>query len=308
MVVLKEMIVEEREMEFHYPVMYREVLDGLQVSTRRVVVDCTMGVGSHALEFFKVMPQDGFLIGIDKDEESLQIASQRLEAYKDRVRLVKEDFRNLDRVLKDLGMKRVPAFFFDLGISSYQLADGNRGFSFLHDGPLDMRMDRSSFVSAYDLVNYLSENELALIFKKFGEEKFSRRIAHKLVEKRKSYPIMSTSQLSDLILEAIPRKYLRYRIHPATRVFQALRIAVNRELDALSAGLKKAIEHLSPGGRIAVISFHSLEDRIVKYTFREYVQQGALTLVYKKPLRPSPEELVENISSRSAKLRVAERV
>ncbi len=292
----------------HYPVMYREVIEMLNLKGRKVIVDCTIGVGSHALKFFEHADSDAFLVGIDKDEDSLRVASMRLKNYSSRLKLFKEDFRNLDCILDTLDIKRADIFFFDLGISTFQLSDAQRGFSFSKDGPLDMRMDKNSFVSAYDLVNYLSEYELNAIFKKFGEERFSRRIAHLLVEKRKIKPIYTTSQLKSVVLDAIPKRHFHFRIHPATRVFQALRIAVNRELESLEVGIRKAIERLSKGGRIGVITFHSLEDRITKHSFREFATKGIVKLVTKKPIVPSYGEVKENSASRSAKLRVAEKI
>ena len=292
----------------HYPVMYKEVIEGLSLENRKVVVDCTIGVASHSLKLLEVMDKNALLIGIDKDGNSLGIASRRLKNYDGRFKLFEEDFRNLDLVLDSLTIDKADVFFFDLGISSFQLSDSQRGFSFLNDGPLDMRMDMNSFVSAGDLINNLSESELNVIFKKFGEERFSRRIAHRVVEKRKSLPITTTVQLSALVLRAIPSSAGRFKIHPATRVFQALRIAVNRELDSLEVGLKKAIGRLSPGGRIAVLAFHSLEDRIVKHTFRGFAALNQIKIITKKPLIPCGYEVSENVASRSAKLRIAEKV
>jgi len=291
----------------HYPVMYREAIEELSLRNKKIIVDCTIGVASHALKFFEAMDKDSILIGIDKDDESLRVARMRLKKYESRFELFKDDFRNLDLILNNLGIREADIFFFDLGISTFQLSDSQRGFSFSKDGPLDMRMDKMSFLCAYDIVNYLSEYELNAIFKKFGEERFSRRIAHLVVEKRRQEPISTTSQLKDVVLEAVPRRHYSFR-HPATRIFQALRIVVNRELESLEMGIKKAIEHLSCGGRIGVVTFHSLEDRIVKHTFRDLSLKGVVKLVNKKPFTPKTEELKENISSRSAKLRVAEKI
>jgi len=293
--------------KFHYPVMYKEIIENLNFENKKIIIDCTIGIGSHALKFFEIMNKNSFLIGIDKDEESLKIAQERLKNYIPRFKLFKEDFRNIDLILDSLNIEKADIFFFDLGLSSYQLSNTQRGFSFLREGPLDMRMDKNSFLCAYDLINHLSEPELVMIFKKFGEEKFSKRIAHLVVKKRRYIPITTTTQLSSLVLEAVPKKTIRYRIHPATRIFQALRIVVNRELDSLEIGLKKAVERLSQGGRIGVIAFHSLEDRIVKHTFRDFALRGKLRIISKVPLVPSYGEVKENISSRSAKLRIAER-
>jgi 16S rRNA (cytosine1402-N4)-methyltransferase len=292
----------------HYPVMYREVLKLLELPSKAVVVDCTLGTGAHAKKFLEQMPSSGRLIGIDKDQESLQLVQEELKNYEGRFYLVREDFSHLDEVLKKLKISKADAFFFDLGISTRQLLDPERGFSFLKSGPLDMRMDRNSFLCASDLVNNLSEGELENIFRKFGEERYARKIAHELVALRKLQAISTTEQLTQAILRCVPSKALHQRIHPATRVFQALRIAVNRELEVLKTGIEKALSYLNPHGRIAVISFHSLEDRIVKHTFRDFEGQGALGIITKKPLEAGDDELSENAASRSAKLRVAERL
>jgi len=196
---------------------------------------------------------------------------------------------------------------FDLGVSTYQLGNARRGFSFLKEGPLDMRLDQDAFVSAYDLINNLSEKELANIFRLFGEERYYKKIAQAIVTARRNEPIATTTQFAEIVSNTIGSKYRLYKIHPATRTFQALRIAVNRELLTLEAGLVKAISLLRRGGRIAVISFHSLEDRIVKHTFREYAARGLLRIITKKPQVPDDAEISENSASRSAKLRVAEK-
>lgn len=292
----------------HYPVMYREVVELLDIGRRAVVVDCTVGLGGHAAEFLKRMGKDSFLLGIDQDREALNIAADNLKPFEGRFSLFHSNFSSLDKVLKQYDIAGADAFLFDLGVSRYQLDEPQRGFSFLKEGPLDMRMNRDLAVCAYDLINSLSENELIHIFKDFGQERYSRRIARAIIEARRNEPISTTDELAQLILSAVPQKRKSYRIHPATKVFQALRIAVNRELQSLSSGLNTAISFLNKGGRIAVISFHSLEDRIVKTTYKHYAHQGVLNIVTKKPLIPSDVELEENIASRSAKLRVAEKI
>jgi len=293
---------------FHYPVMHREIIELLDIKNKKIIVDCTAGLGSHALKVAEIIQPDSYYIGIDKDEETLKIVNDKLTKTNIKFSLVKGNFSDVDGILKKLGISKADVFLFDLGISMYQLTDPERGFSFMKEGPLDMRMDRESFISAYDLVNNLSEFELENIFRKFGEEKYARRVAHVLVEKRREEPISSTTQLTKVILSAMPHTVFKYKIHPATRIFQALRIAVNRELEALKAGIEKAINLLSSGGRIGVISFHSLEDRIVKHTFKEFDSRGILKILTKKPITPGKEELVENIASRSGKLRVAEKI
>ena len=292
----------------HYPVMHREVLEFLEVTNKKVIVDCTVGIGSHALRLLETMKKDALLIGIDKDEESLAIASRRLTAYAGQFILVKGDFSRIDGILRDLNIKGPDAFLFDLGISTYQLNREERGFSFLREGPLDMRMDKNSFLCAYDLLNNLSEAELINIFRKFGEERYANRVVRYLVAERKGEPIFTTTQLVHIILRALPLKSRGHRTHPATRIFQALRIAVNRELEALAGGLEKAIGLLNEKGRLAVISFHSLEDRIAKHTFKEFTSKSVVKTLTKKPLIPTQEEINENAASRSAKLRVIEKI
>ena len=306
--IVSEIPRETMKEAYHYPVMYREVIELLDLGKKKVVVDCTTGVGSHACKLLEAMDKGSFLVGIDRDQDSLGIAKARLEPFQGRFTLVGDNFANLDKVLRDLDIEEVDAFLFDLGISTYQLGDPARGFSFLKEGPLDMRMDRDSFLSAYDLVNNLSEVELGNIFKKFGEERYSRRVAHFLVEVRKDKPISTTTQLAELIIRCTPGKARGGRIHPATRIFQALRIAVNRELEAIEASLAQAISHLRVGGRIGVISFHSLEDRIVKHLYKKCSSKDILKIITKKPFIPTEEERNENPPSRSAKLRVAEKI
>ena len=306
--VVSELSIRKMTQAYHYPVMYREVLDCLEVENKKTVVDCTVGIGSHAYKILEAMPEDGFLIGIDKDEDSLEVARQRLKKFEGKFTLFKADFSDLDQVLKDLNIKGTDAFLFDLGISTYQLNNSQRGFSFLKEGPLDMRMDKDSFVSAYDLVNNLSEIELGNIFKKFGEDRYYRRIAHSLVEERRNDPISTTTRLAQIIMNNVPLRNRYDRIHPATRIFQSLRIAVNRELETLKLGLSKAISFLNSGGRVGIISFHSLEDRIVKHTFKDYVSENKLKIITKKPLVPQDLEKEENFASRSAKLRAAEKI
>ncbi|UCD16161.1 MAG: 16S rRNA (cytosine(1402)-N(4))-methyltransferase RsmH [Candidatus Omnitrophota bacterium] len=302
----------------HYPVMCREVLNLLDLKNKKIIVDCTVGIGSHAHKFLEVMDPDAFFIGIDRDEESLNIARKKLAQFKGKFSLIQGDFSQIDALLKNSRLKEkssfpdnifgVDIFFFDLGISTYQLNRPERGFSFLKEGPLDMRMDRNYFLSAYDLVNNLSEEELINIFRKYGEERYARRIARFIIEARKISPISTTTQLTRVILRAAPVRSRRFRIHPATRIFQALRIAVNRELGVLEKALSRSISLLNKGGRIGVISFHSLEDRIVKHTFKSFASSGTLKILTKKPLTPTESEKEENIASRSAKLRVAEKI
>ncbi len=299
--------LESMQEVFHYPVMHKEVLSYLEPQRCKSVLDCTVGTGSHALKILELLPQGARLIGIDKDRSSLEIAKKRLSVFGERVILVKEDFVHLDEVLEDLGIDKIEAIFFDLGISMYQLSDARRGFSFLQEGPLDMRIDNCAFLSAYDLINNLSEKELGDIFKKFGEERYSQRIAHLIEERRRKVPINTTRDLLEIILKALPINF-KYKVQTAARIFQALRIAVNQELELLRQVLEKAPFFLNPGGRLLVISFHSLEDRIVKQTFKRYASENLLKIITKKPVIAQETELKENSASRSARLRVAERI
>lgn len=292
----------------HIPVMCKEVIEFLRPEDKRIIVDCTVGLGGHALEILKRMPSQGRLIGIDRDKESLALAREGLSLYSDRVLLFHADFKDVDVILKDSGIKYVDGFLLDLGVSMYQLGYSERGFSFLRDGPLDMRMDRSKIISAYDLVNKLSERELSYIFKEYGEERWHKRIAQTIVKERKVHPITTTLELSQLVERAISSKKNYFRIHPATRVFQALRIAVNQELESLEICLKKAGSFLAKQGRICVISFHSLEDRRVKRIFKDFSKKEGFHIVTSRPLRPSKWEVAFNPRASSAKLRVLEKI
>jgi 16S rRNA (cytosine1402-N4)-methyltransferase len=221
---------------------------------------------------------------------------------------MQEDFRNIDSVIKRLNLGGVDAILFDLGISSFQLDNPERGFSFTNEGPLDMRMDRESFISAYDLVNNLNTDEISGILWSFGQEHWHNRIARHLAEERKKFPIQTTRQLSNIVVNSIPYKARHKKTHAATKTFQALRIAVNRELEAEEEALEKSVDLLNKGGRICVLSFHSLEDRIVKHSFKHFSSSGTLKIITPKPLVASEEEKTTNPLSRSAKLRVAERL
>lgn len=295
------------ELKFHTPVMLKEVLDYLNLSSGKVIVDATIGTAGHSLAILgRIMP-GGKLIGIDRDHESLAVAKDRLRDFSGSARLVHGNFIDLEDILGRLKIKKIDGILFDLGISSFQLENAERGFSFQNDGPLDMRLDRQSFISAYDLINNLNEEEISNLLKAFGQERWHNRIARLLVRKRQIQPITTTSQLSSIVIEALPYRYRYYRIHPATRTFQAMRIAVNRELESLDTTIEKAIGLLNEKGRICVISFHSLEDRLAKLSFRKCASLGLIKIITPKPLATSVEEIKDNPSSRSAKLRVAER-
>jgi len=272
------------------------------------LVDCTIGLGGHARLMTQRLGSDGHLIGIDRDKHSLAIARTALEPCSAKIDLVHDDYRQLDRILDALHVDQVDAILFDLGISSFQLNNAARGFSFRADGPLDMRINQDSFVSAYDLINNLSEKEISLILKNYGQERWHHRIARYLVELRSKAPIETTGELRQAVLRAMPPGQRRQKIDPATRTFQAFRIAVNRELESLEMALKKVPRYLKRQGRLCVISFHSLEDRIVKQTLRVFAAQHILKIVVKKPLRPSEKEIQSNQRARSARLRIAEKI
>lgn len=292
----------------HKSVMLQEALSMLKLKNGSIVIDATLGMGGHAAAILEKILPGGKLIGIDKDEEALDIARDHLSYFAGSCSFIHDDFRNIDKAAASLDIAGVDAILFDIGVSSYQLESASRGFSIRADGPLDMRMDRKSFISAYDLLNNLTEEEISSILWRFGQERFSRRIARNIVVARQRAPLSSTTQLAELVTKALPYKARFYKIHPATRTFQALRIAVNRELDALDEGLKKAALLLKKKGRMCVITFHSLEDKIVKENFRELARTGNFRLVFKKVLRPGPDEFKSNPRSRSAKMRVIERV
>ena len=293
---------------WHTPVMPNEVIGYLNLAFGNCVVDCTMGVGGHAVLIAEKIGTEGRIIGLDRDSGSLAIARENMKVIGTHCDYIHADYRHIDQVLAQLGTREVDGMLFDLGISSFQLNDPERGFSFRLDGPLDMRIDKEAGISAYDLVNSLSQQEIAAILKKYGQERLSNRIARYLVERRLQAPIVSTRDLRDIVLRALPRAATRQKIHPATRTFQAIRIAVNRELESLDVALEKSIGCLKQGARICVVSFHSLEDKIVKEKFRYFSRQGKIKLIVKKPLRPQEEEVNSNSRARSARLRVAEKI
>jgi len=305
---LEQVVMRMSNQTIHIPVMSREILTFLNLQPGAVVVDGTLGTAGHANAILDVIGEKGRLIGIDRDKDSLTFASERLKKFSQSCQLIQDDYRNLDQILQHLGINEVDAILLDLGISSYQLDNPERGFSLKLDGPLDMRMDQQSYISAYDLINALSEREISSILRNFGQERWHNRIAHYLVTQRAKSPIESTKDLTNTVLRAIPSRYQHQKIHPATRTFQAIRIAVNRELEALEIVLNKSIDFLKVGGRIGVIAFHSLEDRIVKEKFRSFVKAHTGKLIFKKPLRPTDEETSVNPRSRSARLRVLERI
>lgn len=293
---------------YHTPVLLQEVLEYLAVKPGEKYIDCTLGGGGHTLEILK---RGGNVLGIDVDQEALDYVSKKIQEKKQtehisgQLRVVRANFSDIDRIANDNGFTQISGILMDLGVSSHQLDRPDRGFSF-QNGPLDMRMDRGLFVMARDLVNGLTQKELVELFEKFGEERFAKKIARSIVERRKIVPIQTTKELADLIKASVYRS--KDDIHPATRVFQALRIAVNDELTVLRKALPKAMDLLKPGGRLVVISFHSLEDRIVKQYFNVFEKEGKGVLITKKPVRASDEEVLRNRRARSAKLRCIEKL
>ena len=289
----------------HEPVMVAEVLDLLVPSRGGMFVDCTVGLGGHA----RALLQAGAdrVLGLDRDPKALALARETLTAFGDRVELVHADYRELDRVLDERGIERVAGILADLGVSSMQFDAEGRGFSFRRDEPLDMRMDQSRGPSAAELLRDVDETELADVIFQFGEERASRRVARAIVNARREVPIDTTGRLAAIVRRAVPHKGYQ-RIDPATRTFQALRIWVNRELDGLDAFLAAAARRLLANARLAVITFHSLEDRIVKHTFRAMDKAGeGLRILTKRPLGPADDEVARNPRARSAKLRAIER-
>ena len=308
-------------MEFHHkPVLFKETLEGLQIRPDGVYIDGTAGGGGHSAAIAARLTT-GRLIAIDQDPDAVATASERLKPFSC-AKVVQANFSQVDEVARESGIQEADGILLDIGVSSHQLDIPERGFSYHHDAPLDMRMSQRGTTAA-DLVNQLSWQQLAEIFSRFGEEKYSKNIAQAIVRKREAAPVKTTGQLVEIIKEAVPAKVKRENGHPARRVFQALRIAVNGELDALSQGLEKAFELLAVGGRLAVITFHSLEDRMVKQAMAGWCQgctcppdfpvcvcgkQPRARLVTRKPVEASPEEREENPRSRSAKLRVCEKI
>lgn len=311
-------------MEFaHIPVMLNECIEGLNIKSDGTYVDGTVGGAGHSIEIVKRLSENGRLICVDKDEDALKAAGERLAPYKDRVTFIHDDYKNLVNELDSIGVGKVDGILLDLGVSSYQLDNAERGFSYMKDAPLDMRMDRSQRISAHEVVNGYTESELARILFDYGEEKLARQIARNIVRARSEKPIETTLELAKIVEDTYPAK-TRWKFgHPAKRTFQAIRIEVNDELSSLGEAVTAMARRLEKGGRMAVITFHSLEDRIVKSAFKELslactcppdfpvcvcgkVQE--VELVNKKPITASEEELENNSRSQSAKLRVIEKL
>ena len=306
----------------HVPVLLQECLGALNIRPDGIYVDGTLGRAGHSLEIVKRLTT-GRLIGIDRDETAIAAAQERLADHRDRVTLVHSNFDRIGDILAELHIDGADGMLFDLGVSSPQLDDAERGFSYMHDAPLDMRMDRTAYLTARQVVNGWSYEELRRILFEYGEERYAPAIARRIVQSREQRPIETTLELVDIIKSAMPPQALREKQHPAKRSFQAIRIAVNGELDALPPMLEAATAHLNRGGRLAVISFHSLEDRIIKRTMQELAtgctcppefpvcvcgKKPKLKLVSRKPIVSGKEELEHNPRARSAKLRVAEKL
>ncbi|MDO8281917.1 MAG: 16S rRNA (cytosine(1402)-N(4))-methyltransferase RsmH [Thermodesulfovibrionia bacterium] len=287
----------------HVPVMPGEVLEGLNIKDSGIYVDATLGLGGHA-ELILQKAKVGALIGIDRDEAAIESARERLKDFSN-IYFAKESFSNIKAAVSSLGYETVDGILLDIGVSTMQLKAEGRGFSFMKDEPLDMRMDKSQKLSAKEVVNSYHEKDLATLIFVFGEERFSRKIAKAIVNERRKKRIETCSELAAIIENSLKG---RGRIHPATRTFQALRIEVNKELDELSAGITSGADMLNPGGRLCVLSYHSLEDRIVKNAFKKLASEGIFHIITRKPLVASRQEIRSNPPSRSAKLRVAERI
>ncbi|MBR1890468.1 MAG: 16S rRNA (cytosine(1402)-N(4))-methyltransferase RsmH [Clostridia bacterium] len=311
-------------MEFkHVPVMLNEVLDGLNIKKDGVYVDCTVGGGGHSFEIAKRL-KNGHLYAFDRDEDAIKTSTKRLAEFGNKVSLIKANYKEAPRILQEMGVSKIDGFLIDLGVSSYQIDEGERGFSFVHDGKLDMRMDRQEKVlTAEQIVNTFSQEKLAYIFQTYGEEEFAKSIAKNIVLKRQEKKIETTFELRDIIESSMPKKIVFSRGGASKKVFQALRIYINGELDGLDNLLEQLIEMLAPNGRGAVLTFHSLEDRIVKNVFKTNStdclcppktpicicgHKASVRLVSRKPLIASEEEQKINSRSTSAKLRVIEKI
>ena len=311
-------------MEFkHVSVLLQETIDGMAVKPDGIYVDGTTGGGGHSYEICKRLGENGRLICIDQDAEALAAAEKRLEPFAGIVTLVKSNYAQMKEVLKQLGIDKVDGIVLDLGVSSYQLDNAERGFSYREDAPLDMRMDREQTLTARDIVNEYPESELYRIIKEYGEERFAKNIARNICKRRQDKPLETTFELVDIIRGSMPAKARNGKSHPAKRTFQAIRIECNQELEVLRQALDEMVDLLKDGGRISIITFHSLEDRMVKTSFRR--QENPCTcppdfpvcvcgnkpkgkVITRKPILPSEEECEQNTRSKSAKLRVFERI
>lgn len=310
-------------MEFkHVSVLLNECIEALNIKEDGIYVDCTLGGGGHSSHILEKLSSQGRLIGIDQDQDALKATKEKLSKY-DNVTYVHNNFYNIEDILETLDINRVDGILMDLGVSSYQLDNGERGFSYMQDAPLDMRMNRENTLSAYEVVNGYTEQELYKIIKDYGEERFAKKIASLIVKNREKKAIESTLELVEIIKQAIPAKARREGPHPAKRTFQAIRIEVNSELSILNKAIEDGVKKLSKGGRMAIITFHSLEDRIVKLKFKELTNpctcprefpictcgnEPIVKIISRKAIPPTEQEINENPRSRSAKLRVIEKL
>ena len=311
-------------MEFqHKSVLLQETIDSLKVKPGGIYVDGTLGGGGHAFELCSRLGKDGRLIGIDQDEAAISAASERLSEYKGQVTIVRSNYSRMPQVLDELGIGKVDGIYLDLGVSSYQLDTPERGFTYREDVPLDMRMDQRNPMTAADIVNTYSEEKLYRVIRDYGEDKFAKNIAKHIVRKRQEKPIETTGELVEAIKAAIPARVRATGGHPAKQTFQAIRIELNGELEVLESSIDRMIERLNPKGRLAVITFHSLEDRIVKHKFRENEQpcicppdfpvcvcgrKSRGRVITRKPVIPTKEEYEENRRAKSSKLRIFEHI
>lgn len=311
-------------MEFkHDPVMLREVIDGLNVKENGTYIDATVGGAGHSIEIAKLLNADGLLIGIDQDPEALKAAAKKLSGFECSVKLVSSNFSDIADVVDHVGAEHVDGILMDIGVSSYQLDESSRGFTYREDVPLDMRMNPSVEITAAYIVNKEPEDKLCQIIGQYGEERWAARIAKFICERRKEGPIATTGELVDIIRAAVPKGARQEGIHPARRTFQALRIAVNDELGSLERGIKGAVKVLGSEGRLAILSYHSLEDRIVKQTFKQMEEpctcprempvcicglKPVIRVITRKPELPSDAEIERNPRARSAKLRIAQKL
>ncbi|WP_435307440.1 16S rRNA (cytosine(1402)-N(4))-methyltransferase RsmH [Sebaldella termitidis] len=306
-------------MDYHKPVLFDEVIENIVTNEEGVYLDCTLGGAGHTQGILENTSEKAVVIAIDQDDDAIEFAGKKLESYKERIKIFKDNFKNLDTVLYMAGYEKVSGILMDIGVSSYQLDDPERGFSYKYEAKLDMRMNKNAKISAYEVINEFSEQEIADILYKYGEEPKSRRIARKITEARKEKKIETTTELADIVIRAIGKSMKR---HPAKRTFQAVRMYVNQELEVLEEALEKAVELLEDRGRLLVITFHSLEDRIVKNKFREFEKpckcppnipicvcgkESLGKVITKKPIVAGELELKDNSRAHSAKLRVFER-
>ena len=306
----------------HVTVLLKETVEGLNIKPKGIYVDGTLGGGGHSFQVLQKLEDGGMLIGVDQDQDALNAATKRLGIFGERFRPVHSNFSDIKTVLEELGIDKIDGMMMDLGVSSYQLDEAERGFSYMQDGKLDMRMNQKSDFTAYDIINGYEERELFKVIKDYGEENWASRIAKFIVEARKNKPIETTFELVEIIKAAIPAKARAEGPHPAKRTFQAIRIEVNDELKIIERTVKDAVDAMNPGGRLCIITFHSLEDRIVKNAYRDLAQgctcppelpvcvcngKPIVKVITRKPILPSDEEIENNPRARSAKLRICEK-